>query len=109
MTSIYDARSFYLDLTAQLLRLQSPRYPEREFWRALELADNADLARAIAALNAELDADYFDRQRSYEYTDLDFDPRYLDGRHSPENAERAAHARSFRKVLARAEGAICCP
>ena len=35
----------------ELRRRQSPQYPERGFWRALERADNADLARAVMARN----------------------------------------------------------
>jgi len=76
--TIHDARSFYLDLTKELQRLHSPRYPQREFWRALELADHADVVRAVTAINASEYADYFDRQQSREFTDLDdVDSRYL--------------------------------
>lgn len=86
--------AFTLILTMELRRRQCPRYPEREFWRALELADNADLARAIAALNAEEDADYFVRQRSYEFgTDLDFDPStWTGGIRRRTRSERPVHA-----------------
>jgi hypothetical protein len=55
-STIYDARNFYLDLTKELQRLRFPRYPQREFWRALELADHADVVRAVTAINAAQDA-----------------------------------------------------
>jgi hypothetical protein len=45
--------SFYLDLTAEL-RLHPPRYPQREFWRALEHADNADVVRAVTAIRVHI-------------------------------------------------------
>jgi hypothetical protein len=37
--TVYDARIFYLDLTKELQRLHSPRYPERQFFLALEHAN----------------------------------------------------------------------
>jgi hypothetical protein len=103
--------SFRLDLIKELQRLHSPRYPAREFWLALELADHADVVRAVTAINAAEDAHYFDRQHGYEYADLDYDPRYLNSGYSPgKAAARAAHARSFTKVARAARGeAIPCP
>jgi hypothetical protein len=64
VTSIHDARRFRLDLIKELLRLQSPQYPQRAFWRALEVADHADVVRAITAVNASEDAYYFDRSKA---------------------------------------------
>jgi predicted metal-dependent phosphoesterase TrpH len=101
-STIYDARNFRLDLIKELERRNSPRYPQREFWRALELADSADVVRAVTAINASEDAYYFDRQQSRVFTDLDdVDSRYLIAGYSPtrkpERAERMAYARQFRK------------
>jgi len=105
---VHDARKFCLDLIKELHRLHSPLYPQREFWLALELADNADVVRAVTAINALEDACYFDRQQSRQFTDLDdVDPRYLIAGYSRERAAaRAAHARSFTKV-ARAQTGSC--
>jgi hypothetical protein len=93
---IYDARSFYFDLTAELRRLRSPRYPQREWHRALERADNADLARAAMARNASEDADYFDHQHSYEMLeeDRDPDPRFLGQAYTAHRAKLARAARA---------------
>ena len=67
--------------------LHSPRYPQREFWQALELADGADITRAVRAINASEAAYYFDRQQSHEFIDLDdVDPQYLIAGYSPEKA-----------------------
>jgi hypothetical protein len=64
VTSIHDARKFRLDLIKELARLQCPRYPQRAFWRALQLADCADITRAVTATNASEDVHYFDRQQA---------------------------------------------
>jgi hypothetical protein len=50
VTSIHDARKFRLDLIKELACRRSPRYPQREFWLALELADHADTPENAAAL-----------------------------------------------------------
>jgi hypothetical protein len=102
-STIYDARNFRLDLIKELQRRNSPRYPQREFWRALELADSADITRAVTAINASEDAYFFDRQQSRQFTDLDdVDSRYLIAGYSPERtakrAEGMAYARQFRKA-----------
>jgi predicted metal-dependent phosphoesterase TrpH len=101
-STIYDARNFRLDLIKELERRNSPRYPQRDFWRALELADSADVTRAVTAINASEDAYYFDRQQSRQFSDLDdVDPKYLIAGYSPERAaeraERMAYARQFKK------------
>jgi hypothetical protein len=100
-----------LDLIKELQRLRSPRYPQREFWQALEHADNADVVRAVMAVNASEDAYYFDRQQSCEFTDLDdVDSRYLIAGYSPEKAlARAAYAHSSKKAARanRGEAASC--
>ena len=81
--------------------LHSPRYPQREFWQALELADGADITRAVRAINASEAAYYFDRQQSHEFIDLDdVDPQYLIAGYSPEKAvASAAYAHSCKKAL----------
>jgi hypothetical protein len=101
-STIHDAQRFRLDLIKEHQRLQSPQYPQRAFWRALEVADHADVVRAVTAVNASEDAYYFDRQQSRQFTDLDdADPRYLMAGYSIERtAKRAvgmAYARQFRK------------
>src|SRR5580704_16750358 len=84
VTSIYDARNFRLDLIKELQRRNSPHYPERQFWQALELADHKDVVRAVTAINSAQDADYFERQQSRQFTDLDdVDSRYLVAGYSP--------------------------
>ena len=96
MTStIHDARKFCLDLARELRRLRSPRYPQREFFRALECADNADRARAVTTRNGSRDADYFDRQHSYEMPeeDRDPDPRFLEKAYSRHRSQLARAAR----------------
>jgi hypothetical protein len=99
-STIYDARSFYFDLTAELRRLRSPRYPQREWHRALECADRMDLARAVIARNASGDADYFADQHSYEMleADRDPDPRFLGQAYTAHRAK-----------LARAAQTVSCP
>jgi hypothetical protein len=111
-STIHDARNFYLDLTKELQRLHSPRYPQREFWLALGLADQADVLRAVMAVNASEDAYYFDRQQSREFTDLDdVDSRYLIAGYSPEKAvARAVYANSCKKAAGASRGeGISCP
>jgi hypothetical protein len=107
VTSIYDAHSFYLDLTKELQRLRSPHYPQREFFRALEHADHADIVRGVTAINAAQDACYFERQQSSSFTDLDdVDSRYLVAGYSPEKAvARGVYAYGCKKAAraARAE------
>jgi hypothetical protein len=81
-STIHDAQKFRLDLIQELQRLHSPRYPQREFWLALELAEHADVVRAVTAVNASEDAHYFDRQQSRLFTDRDdVDPKYLYSAH----------------------------
>jgi hypothetical protein len=102
VTSIYDARRFRLDLIKELRRRNSPRYPQRDFWRALERADSADVVRAVTAVNAAEDFYYFDRQQSRRFNDLDdVDSKYLIAGYSPEKAAaRGAHAYSVKVALA---------
>jgi hypothetical protein len=111
VTSIYDAHSFYLDLTKELQRLRSPRYPQREFFRSLEHVDHADIVRGVTAINAARDSDYFQRQQTTFFTDLDdVDSRYLVAGYSPEKAvARGVHAYSCKKAAraARAERVSC--
>jgi len=94
-STIHDARKFCLDLARELRRLHSPRYPQREFFRALECADNADRARAVTTRNGSRDADYFDRQHSYEMPeeDRDPDPRFLEKAYSRHRSQLARAAR----------------
>jgi hypothetical protein len=92
---VHDPRHFYLDLTYELRRRALPKFPQREFWNALEFADRLDCARAIQDRNSEDDADYFEDQHSFEMleSDRDPDPRYYNMRHAPKTAQQAAHPR----------------
>jgi hypothetical protein len=101
-STIHDAQRFRLDLIKELQRLHCPRYPQREFWRALELADSSDIIRAVTAANASEDVYYFDRQQSRSFTDLDdIDSRYLVAGYSPEKAvARGVHAYSCKAARA---------
>jgi hypothetical protein len=111
VTSIHDAQKFRLDLIKELQKLQSPQYPQREFWLALELADHADVVRAVTAVNASEDRYYFDRQQTRQFTDLDdVDSRYLIAGYSPEKAAaRGAYGNICKKAAraARTEEAVC--
>lgn len=114
MTStIYDARLFRLDLIKELQRRHSPRYPQRDFWRALERADSADVVRAVSAVNATENVCYFDRQQSRsQSTELDeIDSRYLNSGYSREKAKaRAAHLHTCKKAArAKRAEAVACP
>jgi hypothetical protein len=112
VTSIFDVHSFRLDLIKELQRRNSPHYPEKDWHRALEHADHADVMRAVTAINAAQDSSYYDRQGSCEFADLDdVDARYLVAGYSPEKAvARAAYAHSCKRAVraARAE-AVSCP
>jgi hypothetical protein len=109
-STIHDAQRFRLDLIKELHRLRSPLYPQREFWLALELADHADVVRAVTATNASEDAYYFDRQQSRSFTDLDdIDSRYLVAGYSPEKAAaRGAHAYSVKAARAIPQSEVVC-
>jgi hypothetical protein len=98
-STIHDAQRFRHDLIKELQRLRSPQYPQRAFWRALEVADDKDVVRAVTAINSAEDFSYFERQQSRFFTDLDdVDSRYLVAGYSPEKAvARLAYARQFRK------------
>jgi hypothetical protein len=95
IATIHDARKFCIDLAIELRRLRSPRYPQREFFRALERADNADRARAVTTRNGSGDADYFDRQHTFEMPeqDRDPDPRFLGKAYSGHRSQLARAAR----------------
>jgi hypothetical protein len=109
-STIHDARKFRIDLIKELQRLHSPRYPQREFWLALELAVHADILRGVTAANASEDASYFDRQQSRLFTDLDdVDSRYLVAGYSPEKAAaRGAHAYSVKAARAIPQPQVVC-
>jgi hypothetical protein len=51
---------------------------------ALELAEHADVVRAVTVINASEDAYYFDRLQTRPFTDRDdVDPKYLYSAYSP--------------------------
>jgi hypothetical protein len=112
-SAIYDARNFRLVLMKELQRLHSPRYPQRDFWRALERAEHADVVRAVTAVNAAEDVCYFDRQQSRsQSTEMDeIDSRYLNSGYSPAKAKaRAAHLHTCKKTArAKRAEAVSCP
>ena len=95
-STIHDARKFCLDLIKELRRRHCPRYPQREFFRALERADNADPARAVTTRNSSGDANYFDRQHSFQMheEDRDPDPRFLGKAYSGHRSQLARAARA---------------
>jgi hypothetical protein len=100
ISTIHDAQKFRLDLIKELQRFHSPCYRQQGWWRALELAEHADVVRAVSEINAADDSHYFDRQQSRQFTDLyDVDSRYLIAGYSPEKAAaRGEHAYSCKKA-----------
>jgi hypothetical protein len=66
----YDGHSFYSDFVRELTRRTQresppPYFPHPEWFAALRYADERDRVRCASAINANGDADYFERQHIY--------------------------------------------
>jgi hypothetical protein len=66
LTAPVDPKRF-LDDFVKLLdrRVPRPFYPDRHWWRALQIADLRDQFRSVERDNARDDASYYERQQTY--------------------------------------------